>query len=132
MSDLDLEFVLQKHLEALGNKTLELTDHEILLADELDALFLVVMSVMIFIMQCGFAFLEAGTVRNVIKSCDQLAYSKLVLPQVEEHRQHPHQEHAGRLHRCHILLGNRLGIGLWGGGKSLLWGIGILQLLDEL
>ena len=68
MSDLDLESVLQKHLEALGNKTVELTDHEHLLAVELDALFLVVMSIMIFIMQCGFAFLEAGTVRNVIKS----------------------------------------------------------------
>ena len=68
MSDLDLESVLQKHLEALGNKTVELTDHEHLLAVELDALFLVVMSIMIFIMQCGFAFLEAGTVRDVIKS----------------------------------------------------------------
>ena len=67
MSDLDLESVLQKHLEALGNKTVELTDHEHLLAVELDALFLVVMSIMIFIMQCGFAFLEAGTVRDVIK-----------------------------------------------------------------
>ena len=68
MSDLDLESVLQKHLEALGNKTVELTDHEHLLAVELDALFLVVMSIMIFIMQCGFAFLEAGTVRDVIKN----------------------------------------------------------------
>ena len=68
MSDLDLESVLQKHLEVLRNKTLELTDHELLLADELDALFLVVMSIIIFVMQCGFAFLEAGTVRNVIKS----------------------------------------------------------------
>ena len=68
MSDLDLESVLQKHLEVLGNKTLELTDHELLLADELDALFLVVMSIIIFVMQCGFAFLEAGTVRNVMKS----------------------------------------------------------------
>ena len=68
MSDLDLESVLQKRLEALGNKTVELTDHEHLLAVELDALFLVVMSIMIFIMQCGFAFLEAGTVRDVIKS----------------------------------------------------------------
>ena len=67
MSDLDLESVLQKHLEVLGNKTLELTDHELLLADELDALFLVVMSIIIFVMQCGFAFLEAGTVRNVKK-----------------------------------------------------------------
>ena len=68
MSDLDLESVLQKHLEVLRNKTLELTDHELLLADELDALFLVVMSIIIFAMQCGFAFLEAGTVRNVTKS----------------------------------------------------------------
>lgn len=67
MSDLDLESVLQKHLEVLRNKTLELTDHELLLADELDALFLVVMSIIIFVMQCGFAFLEAGTVRNVKK-----------------------------------------------------------------
>ena len=67
MSDLDLESVLQKHLEVLENKTLELTDHEHLLADELDAMFLVVTSIMIFIMQCGFAFLEAGTVRDVIK-----------------------------------------------------------------
>ena len=67
MSDLDLESVLQEHLEVLGNKTIELADLELLLADELDALFLVVMSIMIFIMQCGFAFLEAGTVRNVKK-----------------------------------------------------------------
>ena len=67
MSDLDLESVLQKHLEVLGNRALELTDHELVLAEELDALFLVVISIMIFIMQCGFAFLEAGTVRNVIR-----------------------------------------------------------------
>ena len=53
-----------------------------------------------------------------------------VLSQVQEHCQHPHQEHAGRLHRCHILLGNRLGIGLWRGWQSLLWRIWIFQLLD--
>ena len=121
MSDLDLESVLQEHLEVLGNKTIELADLELLLADELDALFLVVMSIMIFIMQCGFAFLEAGTVRNVIK--DFSHYSTLALSQVQEHCQHPHQEHVGRLHRCHVLLGNRLGIGLWRGRQSLLWKI---------
>ena len=65
MSDLDLESVLQKHLEILANQTLELFDHEHVLAAELDALFLVVISIMIFIMQCGFAFLEAGSVRGV-------------------------------------------------------------------
>ena len=65
MSDLDLESVLQKHLEVLANQTLELFDHEHQLAIELDALFLVVISIMIFIMQCGFAFLEAGSVRGV-------------------------------------------------------------------
>ena len=121
MSDLDLEFVLQKHLEALGNKTLELADHELLLADELDALFLVITSIMIFIMQCGFAFLEAGTVRDVINGLD--LNPPTVLSQVQEHCQHPHQEHVGRIHRCHILLGNRLGIGLWRGRQSLLWRI---------
>ena len=65
MSDLDLESVLQKHLEDLANQTLELFDHEHQLAVELDALFLIVISIMIFIMQCGFAFLEAGSVRGV-------------------------------------------------------------------
>ena len=130
MSDLDLESVLQKHLEVLGNKTLELTDHEHLLADELDALFLIITSIMIFIMQCGFAFLEAGTVRNVVKSFSQ--YSTSVFPQVQEHCQHPDQEHAGRLHWCHILLGNRLGTGLWRGRQSLLWRIRIFQLCDGL
>ena len=65
MSDLDLESVLQKHLEILANQTLELFDHEHQLAVELDALFLIVISIMIFIMQCGFAFLEAGSVRGV-------------------------------------------------------------------
>ena len=65
MSDFDLESVLQKHLEVLANQTLELFDHEHQLAVELDALFLVVISIMIFIMQCGFAFLEAGSVRGV-------------------------------------------------------------------
>ena len=121
MSDLDLESVLQKHLEVLENKTLELTDHEHLLADELDAMFLVVTSIMIFIMQCGFAFLEAGTVRDVIKSFSQ--YTTTFFPQVQEHCQHPDQEHAGCLHRCHILLGNRLGTCLWRGRQSLLWRI---------
>ena len=130
MSDLDLESVLQKHLEALGNKTVELTDHEHLLAVELDALFLVVMSIMIFIMQCGFAFLEAGTVRDVIKKAPQ--YSSKFLPQVQEHRQHPYQEHAGRLHRCDFLLGNWLGIGIWREWQPLLWRIRILQLLNGL
>ena len=129
MSDLDLESVLQKHLEALGNKTVELTDHEHLLAVELDALFLVVMSIMIFIMQCGFAFLEAGTVRNVKKGPQ---YHLTFLPQVQEHRQHPYQEHAGRLHRCDVLLGNWLGIGIWREWQPLLWRIRILQLLNGL
>ena len=51
MSDLDLESVLQKHLEILANQTLELFDHEHVLAAELDALFLVVISIMIFILR---------------------------------------------------------------------------------
>ena len=33
--------------------------------------------------------------------------------QVQEHCQHPHQEHAGRLHRGSLLLGHWLGTGLW-------------------
>ena len=33
-----------------------------------DHFFLTVLGIIVFFMQCGFAFLEAGTVRNVIKS----------------------------------------------------------------
>ena len=41
-------------------------------------------------------------------------------PQVQEHCQHLDQEHAGCLHRCHILLGNRLGTCLWSHFKTQL------------
>ena len=34
------------------------------LAKEADQFFLIVMSIVIFFMQCGFAFLEAGSVRS--------------------------------------------------------------------
>ena len=47
-------------LFALLNKTKH--DGETL-AGESDKLFLLVMSIIIFFMQCGFAFLEAGSVR---------------------------------------------------------------------
>ena len=36
------------------------------LAVESDQLFLIVMSIIIFFMQCGFAFLEAGSVRYFV------------------------------------------------------------------
>ena len=43
----------------------ELTDSQILsiLVGNTDAFFLIVIGVIIFFMQCGFAFLEAGSVR---------------------------------------------------------------------
>ena len=34
------------------------------LVDNLDAFFLVIMGIVVFLMQCGFAFLEAGAVRS--------------------------------------------------------------------
>ena len=48
------------HLLVLLNKTEE---DERTLAVETDQFFLIVMSIIIFFMQCGFAFLEAGSVR---------------------------------------------------------------------
>jgi len=47
-------------LLSILNKTV---DHVDSLAMESDKLFLIVMSIIIFFMQCGFAFLEAGAVR---------------------------------------------------------------------
>ena len=64
MADLDLEWVLQRRLELLRNTTLELVEHEHVVEEEMDSLFLILMSVNILLMQCGFACLEAGAVRN--------------------------------------------------------------------
>ena len=64
MADLDLEWVLQRRLELLRNKTLELVAHEHVVEEEMDSLFLILMSINILLMQCGFACLEAGAVRK--------------------------------------------------------------------
>ena len=50
------------------------------------------------------------------------------LLQIQEHRQHSHQEHVGRLHRRTVVLGHRLGPRIRRRRKLVLWRISVLQL----
>ncbi len=51
-------------LKKLNNKTLEDQAELSVLRQETDQMFLIVIAIIIFFMQCGFAFLEAGSVRS--------------------------------------------------------------------
>ena len=67
-------------------------DLEVLVAN-VDNFFLIVMGCIVFLMQCGFAFLEAGCVRySVVKLTMKYQLITLILlvhDQVEEHGKHP-------------------------------------------
>ena len=60
---------MKKTIELLlSNLTANLTasvERNAEISSEIDKFFLIVMAVVIFFMQCGFAFLEAGSVRYV-------------------------------------------------------------------
>ena len=62
---------MKKTIELLlSNLTANLTasvERNAEISSEIDKFFLIVMAVVIFFMQCGFAFLEAGSVRYVCK-----------------------------------------------------------------
>ena len=63
MPDTFSGFDMEEKLEFLYNKSLkEGKDLEILMNNS-DQFFLIVIAIIIFFMQCGFAFLEAGSVR---------------------------------------------------------------------
>ena len=63
MPDMFSGFNMEEKLEFLYNKSLkEGKDLEILMNNS-DQFFLIVIAIIIFFMQCGFAFLEAGSVR---------------------------------------------------------------------
>ena len=63
MPDMFSGFNMEEKLEFLYNKSLkEGKDLEILINNS-DQFFLIVIAIIIFFMQCGFAFLEAGSVR---------------------------------------------------------------------
>ena len=54
---------LVQQLEILKNETINSHMETDVIKKESDQFFLIVMSIVIFFMQCGFAFLEAGSVR---------------------------------------------------------------------
>ena len=64
MTDLDLEWILKQKLENLANQTSTLISDMEDLTKEIDSFFIIVIGIMIIVMQCGFAFLEAGSVRK--------------------------------------------------------------------
>ena len=53
----------QEKLEMLYNNSLEEEKNLAILINNTDEFFLIVIAIIIFFMQCGFAFLEAGSVR---------------------------------------------------------------------
>ena len=55
-----MEEEIQSILKRLNDSEKRTTE----IAKETDQFFLIVMSIVIFFMQCGFAFLEAGSVRS--------------------------------------------------------------------
>ena len=55
---------LKTILEKLNNKTIDDEAELSVLTKETDQMFLIVIAIIIFFMQCGFAFLEAGSVRS--------------------------------------------------------------------
>ena len=63
MGEESSEMVMKRQMELLwGNLTASL-ERNTEISGEIDKFFLIVMAVVIFFMQCGFAFLEAGSVR---------------------------------------------------------------------
>ena len=101
-----------------------------LLRKESDQFFLIVVSLFIFFMQAGFAFLEAGSVRSEINSIIVRFSSKgkPTLYQDEEHSQYSPKEHPGRFHWRRGLLGDRMGSGVRRGRAVHDWRLGVFQL----
>ena len=97
-----------------------------LLRKESDQFFLIVVSLFIFFMQAGFAFLEAGSVRSEIISI--MERGKPTLYQDEEHSQYSTEEHPGRFHWRRGLLGDRMGSGVRRGRAVHDWRLGVFQL----
>ena len=54
---------IAEQLEILKNETIRSHEETEVIKKESDQFFLIVISIIIFFMQCGFAFLEAGSVR---------------------------------------------------------------------
>ena len=101
-----------------------------LLRKESDQFFLIVVSLFIFFMQAGFAFLEAGSVRSEINSIIVRFSSKgkPTLYQDEEHSQYSTEEHPGRFYWRSGVLGDRLGSGLRRGRPVHDWRLRVFQL----
>ena len=53
----------REKIEMLYNNSLEEQEKLAILMNNVDQFFLVIIAIIIFFMQCGFAFLEAGSVR---------------------------------------------------------------------
>ena len=59
---------MKKTIEFLWSNLTASVERNAEISSEVDKFFLIVMAVVIFFMQCGFAFLEAGSVRYIIMS----------------------------------------------------------------
>ena len=56
---------MKKTIEFLWSNLTASVERNAEISSEVDKFFLIVMAVVIFFMQCGFAFLEAGSVRYI-------------------------------------------------------------------
>ena len=65
MEQLTADMSLQDKVDYLMNKSLHTEEEVRIIHQEADQFFLITMSIVIFFMQCGFAFLEAGSVRYI-------------------------------------------------------------------
>ena len=63
MQDMFASLETQEKLELLYNNSLVEGKNLEILMNNTDQFFLIVIAIIIFFMQCGFAFLEAGSVR---------------------------------------------------------------------
>ena len=60
------EMAMKSQIESLWGNLTASVERNANISSEIDKFFLIVMAVVIFFMQCGFAFLEAGSVRYTI------------------------------------------------------------------
>jgi len=104
---------MDQKVELLLNRSLDNEEEVKIIQQEADQFFLIVMSIIIFFMQCGFAFLEAGSVRS--KNTVNILIKNMLDAFIGV-----------------ILLGSWMGIGVWSWGKSFLWGLRISELQTSL
>jgi len=64
MEDEASEMAMKSQIESLWGNLTASVERNANISSEIDKFFLIVMAVVIFFMQCGFAFLEAGSVRS--------------------------------------------------------------------